>query len=1056
MSPRPSRPRPMSPRRVLAAIRATLLALGTLAAASGRAQAPDWSVDPAAFERSMNVVGAVRTGDGAPVPLPATARVAAFAGTAVRGVAAPVAVGGEQRFFLTAYGSGGETLTFRLYDGTAVASLAETTPFAADAIRGTVAAPFVWTGGTSGGGGGGGAPGGARWRVDPSRFGRSMGVVAAVRLAGGARSTSPTDTVAAFVGGEVRGVAAAVPTPGGPAFFLTVYGRAEGEPVTFRVASGGGVFDAAPAAPVAFASDGVVGATADPLGLAIPAGSSPGGPDDPAAWAVNPAGFEHALSVVGALTVGGVAATHPADRVAAFVGGEVRGVAAPTLVGGRPLFFLAVYGRAGETVVVKGHDGRAGRTLAVDGSFAFEANAVRGTLAAPVVFAATGPGAEAPPDDPAAWAAAPATFEATMSAVGTVDGPAPHPASRVAALSGDEARGVAAPISVGGRSLYFLTTHGARAGETLRLAHFDGATGRVYDGAAPLAFAADAVHGTVAAPVVWTRGATPSALYVYPGDADEDGTVDQSDLLPLALFFGLPGPARSEASAAFAPGLVRAWAPVAAAAADADGDGTVDQNDLLPLGVHFGRTRPADSWPAPAAPAAPVPVAAGKTAGPLRLAAEASAARVAPGDTFAVVVRVDGAGGLHGVGAALGLDPAAFEVLGAATGTLFAEAIAAGHALRLSRPTAAGAAFAADAVHGTVAAPVVWTRGATPSALYVYPGDADEDGTVDQSDLLPLALFFGLPGPARSEASAAFAPGLVRAWAPVAAAAADADGDGTVDQNDLLPLGVHFGRTRPADSWPAPAAPAAPVPVAAGKTAGPLRLAAEASAARVAPGDTFAVVVRVDGAGGLHGVGAALGLDPAAFEVLGAATGTLFAEAIAAGHALRLSRPTAAGAAFAATLTEPAPLAATGTLVRLRLRVRPGAAPGAYALALVRPAATLPDGTRAPVETAPATVEVTRTVAVAAPAGLAVRLDPPRPNPARGVVTVPYALAAAGPVWLEVVDVLGRRVRAVLDGAPRAAGPHAASVDAAGLPAGLYVVRLRAGGAVRTRALVVR
>ena len=838
----------MSPRRALAVVRATLLALGSLAAAAGRAQAPDWSVDPAAFERSLNVVGAVRAADGAPVPLPTTARVAAFVGDAVRGVAAPVAVGAEQRFFLTAYGAAGETLTFRLYDGAAVAALAEPAPFAADAVRGTVAAPFVWTAGTGSGGGGGGGAGGPRWRVDPKAFDRSMGVVAAVRLAGGTRSTSPTDTVAAFVGGEVRGVAAAVPTAAGPVFFLTVYGRAEGEPVAFRVASGGQATAAAPDAPVAFASDGVVGATGAPLGLTISAGTSPAGSDDPATWAVEPAGFEHALSVVGALTVGGVPATHPADRVAAFVGGEVRGVAAPALVGGRPLFFLTVHGRAGEAVVVKAYDGLAGQTRGVDGPFAFVPDAVRGTLAAPVVFRATGPAGTAPPDDPAAWAADPAAFEATMSAVGTVDGAAPHPSSRVAVLAGDAPRGVAAPVTAGGRALYFLTAHGVRAGEALRLVHFDGATGRVYEDAAPFAFVPDAVRGTLTAPVVWTRPADPTALYVYPGDANGDGTADQNDLLPLALYFGLAGPARAAAAPAFAAALVRAWAPVAAASADADGNGTVDQNDLLPLGLYFGRARPADPWPAPAAP---------------------------------------------------------------------------------------------------VAAP-------------------------------------------------------------------------------------------------------------AAKTAGTLRLAAAPTAARVAPGDTLAVLVRADGAEGAYGVGVRLAFDPAAFDVLGATDGDLFAAARADGAALRFFRAAPGTAGYAATRTAPGPVAPAGTLVRVRLRVRAGAAPGVYPLALADPAARTPDGARLPVEAAPAAVEVARTVGVDRPEAGGLGLDAPRPQPARGPVVVPFRLGAAAPVWLDVVDALGRRVRTVLDGAPLPAGAHTAALDAAGLAPGVYVVRLRADADGRARPLVVR
>ena len=71
------------------------------------------------------------------------------------------------------------------------------------------------------------------------------------------------------------------------------------------------------------------------------------------------------------------------------------------------------------------------------------------------------------------------------------------------------------------------------------------------------------------------------------------------------------------------------------------------------------------------------------------------------------------------------------------------------------------------------------------------------------------------------------------------------------------------------------------------------------------------------------------------------------------------------------------------------------------------------------------------------------------PNPFSGQATVEFALAQDGDAVLEVVDALGRRVAVLADGAHRE-GPHRVTFDAAALPAGLYLVRLQAGGAVRT------
>lgn len=78
------------------------------------------------------------------------------------------------------------------------------------------------------------------------------------------------------------------------------------------------------------------------------------------------------------------------------------------------------------------------------------------------------------------------------------------------------------------------------------------------------------------------------------------------------------------------------------------------------------------------------------------------------------------------------------------------------------------------------------------------------------------------------------------------------------------------------------------------------------------------------------------------------------------------------------------------------------------------------------------------------------RLSSASPNPFATATNLRYALAEAGPARLAVYDVLGREV-AVLVSGTRAAGEHEASFAARDLPAGLYVVRLTAGGASVTR-----
>ncbi len=79
-----------------------------------------------------------------------------------------------------------------------------------------------------------------------------------------------------------------------------------------------------------------------------------------------------------------------------------------------------------------------------------------------------------------------------------------------------------------------------------------------------------------------------------------------------------------------------------------------------------------------------------------------------------------------------------------------------------------------------------------------------------------------------------------------------------------------------------------------------------------------------------------------------------------------------------------------------------------------------------------------------------------RPNPTVGRVSIPFAVSAAGPVEVDVVDVLGRLVRRVLED-DLEAGSHVAEwdgLDDSGAPtaAGLYLVRLRSDlGTATTR-----
>jgi fibronectin type 3 domain-containing protein len=79
-----------------------------------------------------------------------------------------------------------------------------------------------------------------------------------------------------------------------------------------------------------------------------------------------------------------------------------------------------------------------------------------------------------------------------------------------------------------------------------------------------------------------------AALTVWPGDTDNDGVVNQKDVLPLGFQWGQTGPARDSTGCEFKGRAAAAWPTQPATYADANGDGTIDQNDVLCIGLNWG------------------------------------------------------------------------------------------------------------------------------------------------------------------------------------------------------------------------------------------------------------------------------------------------------------------------------------------------------------------------------------------------------------------------------------------------------------------------------------
>ncbi len=115
----------------------------------------------------------------------------------------------------------------------------------------------------------------------------------------------------------------------------------------------------------------------------------------PPVWSVNPGAFEYSMAVIAQveLGAGGPKLTGPGDRLAAFVGNELRGVATPAVAGADTLLFLTVYSNrvSNETVHFEVWDDDQCRWYSnTEQRLPFTSDDVIGSTAAPALLTAVG------------------------------------------------------------------------------------------------------------------------------------------------------------------------------------------------------------------------------------------------------------------------------------------------------------------------------------------------------------------------------------------------------------------------------------------------------------------------------------------------------------------------------------------------------------------------------------------------------------------------------------------------------------------------------------------
>ena len=108
-------------------------------------------------------------------------------------------------------------------------------------------------------------------------------------------------------------------------------------------------------------------------------------------WSVNSGSYQYSMSFISAINIQGAESVNGSDMVGAFVKGQCRGIAKPTVVqatSGRHLAYLLVYSNVtqGDTIVFKVYDSKRDSVYSVPDKIAFQSDVSKGVASDPYVF----------------------------------------------------------------------------------------------------------------------------------------------------------------------------------------------------------------------------------------------------------------------------------------------------------------------------------------------------------------------------------------------------------------------------------------------------------------------------------------------------------------------------------------------------------------------------------------------------------------------------------------------------------------------------------------------
>ncbi len=377
---------------------------------SGQALAaePNWNLDPSTYQSSASVTAQL-TADFEPVA-GVDNLLAAFVGDQLRGVATPIEVGDKWLYFLTAYADlSGETLTFKAYLATedAVFDVQQTLVFQANAIVGNPAAPMVLNAVVAFDFPPAFAPI-ANQLIEVGQTFAAVNLNALlisedgdpVRFAvSGPNFTRPQLSVQL---GANNVVTISPPIPGWTGSETLVFTAVEqtenrltalieatftislpDQPPQIAPIPGQTIRQLRTFAPFDL-DDFLIPTDGNEVAWSLQVSATGGSAGQPS-WSVATEAFEQLMSATAAVALRGQMPESGNHLLAAFVGAELRGVAAPVTVVGQDLYFLSIYANAaGEEITFQYYDALDDRIYPVKQTLTFSTNALLGNPQTPL------------------------------------------------------------------------------------------------------------------------------------------------------------------------------------------------------------------------------------------------------------------------------------------------------------------------------------------------------------------------------------------------------------------------------------------------------------------------------------------------------------------------------------------------------------------------------------------------------------------------------------------------------------------------------------------------